>query len=82
MEVLDQKYDIVLPKKYKKDHTEYTTEVMEEIGYKLVSLLEEVYNRKATPEILALVNFNEFKKWYVLNFINVTSVAYENAVCN
>ena len=82
LEVLDQKYDIVLPKKYKKNHTEYKTEVMEEIGYKLVSLLEEVYNRKATPEILALVNFNEFKKWYVLNFINVTSVAYENAVCN
>lgn len=40
---------------------------MEEVGRKIIHLLEEIYDRKASPEIWALNNFKEFEVWYNAN---------------
>ena len=42
----------------------YIPEIMEEVGRKIIHLLEEIYGRKASPEIWALNNFKEFEIWY------------------
>lgn len=45
----------------------YIPEIMEEVGRKIIHLLEEIYGRKASPEIWALNNFKEFEIWYDAN---------------
>lgn len=45
----------------------YDAEIMEEVGRKVIHLLEEIYGRKASPEIWALNNFKEFEIWYDAN---------------
>lgn len=49
------------------------------IGYKLISLFEEIYNYKATPEIQKLVDFKEFEKWYDIYRKRISAKATENA---
>lgn len=66
LEVLDQKYDIVIPEGFKHGNA-YVPEIMEEVGRKVIHLLEEIYGRKASPEIWALNNFKEFEVWYDAN---------------
>lgn len=66
LEVLDPKYDIVMPEGFG-HHGKYDTEIMEEVGRKVIHLLEEIYGRKASPEIWALNNFKEFEVWYDAN---------------
>ena len=66
LEVLDQKYDIVMPEGYMHCNA-YVSEIMEEVGRKVIHLLEEIYGRKASPEIWALNNFKEFEIWYDAN---------------
>lgn len=66
LEVLDQKYDIVIPEGFKHGNA-YVPEIMEEVGRKVIHLLEEIYGRKASPEIWALNNFKEFEVWYDTN---------------
>ena len=66
LEVLDQKYDIVMPEGYMHCNA-YVPEIMEEVGRKVIHLLEEIYGRKASPEIWALNNFKEFEIWYDAN---------------
>ena len=66
LEVLDPKYDIVMPEGFC-HHGKYDAEIMEEVGHKVIPLLEEIYGRKASPEILALNNFKEFEVWYDAN---------------
>lgn len=66
LEVLDQKYDIVIPEGFKHGNA-YVPEIMEEVGRKVIHLLEEIYGRKASPEIWALNNFKEFEAWYDAN---------------
>ena len=66
LEVLDQKYDIVIPEGFKHGNA-YVPEIMEEVGRKVIHLLEEIYGRKASPEIWALNNFKEFEDWYDAN---------------
>lgn len=61
LEAFDKKYDIVLPKNYKHG-SKYESKIMESLGCKLISLFEEIYNCKATPEIQKLVDFKEFEK--------------------
>lgn len=45
----------------------YIPEIMEEVGRKIIHMLEEIYGRKASPEIWALNNFKEFEIWYDAN---------------
>ena len=66
LEVLDPKYDIVMPEGFRHGNA-YIPEIMEEVGRKIIHLLEEIYNRKASPEIWALNNFKEFEAWYDAN---------------
>lgn len=66
LEVLDPKYDIVMPEEFY-HHGKYDAESMEEVGRKVIHLLEEIYGRKASPEIWALNNFKEFEIWYDAN---------------
>jgi transcription elongation factor Elf1 len=66
LEVLDPKYDIVMPEGFYRDG-KYDAEIMEEVGRKVIHLLEEIYGRKASPEIWALNNFKEFEVWYDAN---------------
>ena len=66
IEVLDPKYDIVMPEGFG-HHGKYDTEIMEEVGRKVIHLLEEIYGRKASHEIWALNNFKEFEVWYDAN---------------
>lgn len=67
LEVLDPKYDIVMPEGFKNNSGKYDAEIMEEVGRKVIHLLEEIYGRKASPEIWALNNFKEFEIWYDAN---------------
>mgnify|MGYP007093357201 CR=1 FL=1 len=69
---------IVLPKNYKHGN-EYESKIMEDLGYKLISLFEEIYNYKATPEIQKLVDFKEFEKWYDIHRKRISAKATENA---
>lgn len=66
LEVLDPKYDIVMPEGFCRNH-KYDAKIMEEVGRKAIHLLEEIYGRKASPEIWALNNFKEFEVWYDTN---------------
>lgn len=66
LEVLDPKYDIVMPEGFMHGNA-YVPEIMEEVGRKVIHLLEEIYGRKASPEIWALNNFKEFEVWYNAN---------------
>ena len=66
LEVLDPKYDIVMPEGFYRNG-KYDAEIMEEVGRKVIHLLEEIYGRKASPEIWALNNFKEFEIWYDVN---------------
>lgn len=66
LEVLDPKYDIVMPEGFCRNH-KYDAKIMEEVGRKVIHLLEEIYGRKASPEICALNNFKEFEVWYDTN---------------
>ena len=66
LEVFDPKYDIVMPEGFYRNG-KYDAEIMEEVGCKVIHLLEGIYGRKASPEIWALNNFKEFKVWYVAN---------------
>lgn len=66
LEILDEKYDIVMPKGFYRNGR-YNAKIMEEIGCKVIHLLEEIYGRKASPEIWALNNFKEFEVWYKEN---------------
>ena len=66
LEVLDPKYDIVMPEGFYRSG-KYDAEIMEEVGRKVIHLLEEIYGRKASPEIWALNNFKEFEAWYDAN---------------
>ena len=67
LEVLDPKYDIVMPEGFRNSGGKYDAEIMEEVGRKVIHLLEEIYVRKASPEIWALNNFKEFEVWYDVN---------------
>ena len=67
LEVLDPKYDIVMPEGFRDSGGRYNAEIMEEVGRKVIHLLEEIYGRKASPEIWALNNFKEFEIWYDAN---------------
>ena len=66
LEVLDPKYDIVMPEGFYRNG-KYDAKIMEEVGRKVIHLLEEIYSRKASPEIWALNNFKEFEAWYDAN---------------
>lgn len=77
LEVLDPKYDIVMPEGFG-HHGKYDTEIMEEVGRKVIHLLEEIYGRKASPEIWALNNFKEFEVWYNTNKKELEANALEN----
>lgn len=66
LEVLDPKYDIVMPEGFCRNH-KYDAKIMEEVGRKVIHLLEEIYGRKASPEIWALNNFKEFEVWFAAN---------------
>lgn len=66
LEVLDPKSDIVMPEGFRHGNA-YIPEIMEEVGRKIIHLLEEIYDRKASPEIWALNNFKEFEVWYNAN---------------
>lgn len=66
LEVIDPKYDIVMPEGFYRNG-KYDAEIMEEVGRKVIHLLEEIYGRKASPEIWALNNFKEFEVWYDAN---------------
>ena len=67
LEVFDLKYDIVMPEGFYCGGGRYNAEIMEEVGRKVIHLLEEIYGRKASPEIWALNNFKEFEIWYDAN---------------
>ena len=67
LEVLDPKYDIIMPEGFYCGGGKYDAEIMEEVGRKVIHLLEETYGRKASPEIWALNNFKEFEVWYDTN---------------
>lgn len=67
LEVLDPKYDIVMPEGFRDNGGKYDVKIMEEVGRKVIHLLEEIYGRKASPEIWALNNFKEFEIWYDAN---------------
>lgn len=44
-----------------------------------ISLFEEIYNYKATPEIQKLVDFKEFEKWYDIHRKRISAKATDNA---
>lgn len=67
LEVFDLKYDIVMPEGFYCGGGKYDAEIMEEVGRKVIHLLEEIYGHKASPEIWALNNFKEFEVWYDAN---------------
>ena len=67
LEVFDLKYDIVMPEGFYCGGGKYDAEIMEEVGRKVIHLLEEIYGRKTSPEIWALNNFKEFEVWYDAN---------------
>ena len=77
LEVLDPKYDIVMPEGFMHGNA-YVPEIMEEVGRKVIHLLEEIYGRKASPEIWALNNFKEFEVWYNANKKELEANALEN----
>lgn len=77
LEVLDPKYDIVMPEGFMHGNA-YVPEIMEEVGRKVIHLLEEIYGHKASPEIWALNNFKEFKVWYNANKKELEANALEN----
>lgn len=62
-----------------KHGNEYESKIMEDLGYKLISLFEEIYNYKATPEIQKLVDFKEFEKWYDIHRKRISAKATDNA---
>lgn len=64
-----------MPKNYKHGN-EYESKIMEDLGYKLISLFEEIYNYKATPEIQKLVDFKEFEKWYDIHRKRISAKSY------
>lgn len=66
LEILDPKYDIVMPEGYMHCNA-YVPEIMEEVGRKVIHLLEEIYGRKASPEIWALNSFKEFEVWFAIH---------------
>ena len=66
LEVIDPKYDIVMPEGFYRNG-KYDAEIMEEVGRKIIHLLEEIYGRKASPEVWALNNFKKFEVWYDAN---------------
>ena len=55
-----------MPEGFCRNH-KYDAKIMEEVGRKVIHLLEEIYGRKASPEIWALNNFKEFEVWYDTN---------------
>ena len=77
LEILDPKYDIVMPEGFMHGNA-YVPEIMEEVGRKVIHLLEEIYGRKASPEIWALNNFKEFEVWYNANKKELEANALEN----
>lgn len=77
LEVLDPKYDIVMPEGFYRNG-KYDAEIMEEVGRKVINLLEEIYGRKASPEIWALNNFKEFEVWYDANKKELEANAQKN----
>ena len=77
LEVLDPKYDIVMPEGFMHGNA-YVPEIMEEVGRKVIHLLEEIYGRKASPEIWALNSFKEFEVWYNANKKELEANALEN----
>lgn len=77
LEVLDPKYDIVMPEGFYRNG-KYDAEIMEEVGRKIIHLLEEIYGRKASPEIWALNNFKEFEVWYDANKKDLEANAQKN----
>ena len=77
LEVLDPKYDIVMPEGFYRNG-KYDAEIMEEVGRKVIHLLEEIYGRKASPEIWALNNFKEFEVWYNANKKELEANAQKN----
>lgn len=58
LEVLDPKHDIVMPEGFRDSGGRYNAEIMEEVGRKVIHLLEEIYGRKASPEIWALNGYS------------------------
>ena len=78
LEVLDPKYDIVMPEGFRDSGGKYNAEIMEEVGRKVIHLLEEIYGRKASPEIWALNNFKEFEVWYDANKKDLEANAQKN----
>ena len=78
LEVLDPKHDIVMPEGFRDSGGRYNAEIMEEVGRKVIHLLEEIYGRKASPEIWALNNFKEFEVWYNANKKELEANALEN----
>ena len=77
LDILDSKYDIVMPDSFFQ-RRKYNAEIMEEIGRKIIHLLEGIYGYKASPEILALNNFKEFEVWYDANKKELETNALEN----
>lgn len=77
LEVLDPKYDIVMPEGFYRNG-KYDAAIMEEVGRKVIHLLEEIYGRKASPEIWALNNFKEFEVWYDANKKELEASALKN----
>lgn len=77
LEILDPKYDIVMPKGYMHCNA-YVPEIMEEVGRKVIHLLEEIYGRKASPEIWALNNFKEFEVWFAIHKKELEASALKN----
>lgn len=77
LEILDPKYDIVIPEGYMHCNA-YVPEIMEEVGRKVIHLLEEIYGRKASPEIWALNNFKEFEVWFATHKKELEASALKN----
>lgn len=77
LEVLDPKYDIVMPEGFMHGNA-YVPEIMEEVGRKVIHLLEEIYGRKASPEIWALNNFKEFEVWFAIHKKELEASALKN----
>lgn len=77
LEVLDPKYDIVMPEEFMHGNA-YVPEIMEEVGRKVIHLLEEIYGRKTSPEIWALNNFKEFEVWFAIHKKELEASALKN----
>ena len=56
----------------------YVPEIMEEVGRKVIHLLEEIYGHKASPEIWALNNFKEFEVWFATHKKELEASALKN----